>query len=107
MPSANASAPIATAHVARRVARPPIPVATRARTNATGMSRSGRYAIPMALTKIAAAARKPATVSAGRDRSYEVELTCGRARGADVRTSWSDGHEVRPASADAAAATGT
>src|SRR5947207_11413596 len=90
MPAANETAPIATAKVARRVARPPIPAAIRASTIASGISRSGRYAIPVRLTKIEAAARKPATVSAGRARSYEVELTRGPPDAASARTCGSD-----------------
>src|SRR5262249_50106467 len=64
----NASAPIPTAQAARREARPPIPAAISAMTSAIGTSRTGRYTIPVTLTKIEAAARKPATVSDGRER---------------------------------------
>ena len=42
MPTANEIAPIATAQVASRIARPPIPVAIKAMMMASGISRSGR-----------------------------------------------------------------
>ena len=74
MPTRKLAPPIAAAYVARRSLLPPIPTASNARTMANGISRSGRYAMPVKLTKIDAAARNPATVSAGRLLPYGVEL---------------------------------
>ena len=65
-PIAKQAAAIETAYVANRSLRPPIPAAISEIRIAKGMSRSGRYATPARLTKMPAAARKPATVSAGR-----------------------------------------
>ena len=75
MPTAKETAPTATATVARRSLRPPIPIAISARRIPNGMSRSGRYATPVRQTKIETAARNPAMVSAGRLRPYGVTLT--------------------------------
>src|SRR5262249_59302302 len=96
-PTTNATAPMPTAPAARREARPPIPAAISAIRSAIGISRSGRYAIPVTLTKIEAAARNPATVSDGRERSYGVELTLEPRAAACGRTFASGGRGGRAA----------
>jgi hypothetical protein len=65
IPKKKQAATIMTPANASRLWRPPIPAAIKEMSIAGTISRSGCQATPMRPTKIASAARKPATVSAG------------------------------------------